>query len=77
MKTKLFLIIVSALAFVSCNPQPSSSEVVSRGYLPHNAKIVKELGNEWIVFEVEGKKFVYRYRFAHDLSTEVLAPWTE
>jgi hypothetical protein len=54
-----------------------SSRLVEQGFWPPNAKVVKELGNGWYVFEIEGKKFLYRYYNLGNATTEVIAPWVE
>ena len=33
---------------------------ITEEYLPNRAVIVERLGNDWIIFELDGKKFLFR-----------------
>jgi len=65
------------LALSFSKPKKSPQTIEDIGFLPENAKVVKDLGSGWVVFEIEGKKFVYRYNRYGNATTEVIAPWTE
>jgi len=75
---KLFLIFIMSAAsvfFTGCEDY-SPSFIEKRKLLPTNAKIEKDLGHGWMVFSVDGRKYIYRIRhIGANTSTEVLAPY--
>ena len=62
MKTILLFTPILAVLLASCEEPATSIKVIEQSFLPSNAKVVKQLDNGWFVFEIEGKKFIYRTR---------------
>lgn len=51
MKKLLFLILI--IIFIGCGKR-----------LPNEAIIIKKYNNGWCVFELEGRKFLHRYKYS-------------
>jgi hypothetical protein len=74
MKFSIFLVLV-ALTLTGCTKTPSKAGGDPDRLLPPSAKVVKELGNNWVVVEIEGKNFLYRPRnIDKQAGSEVFAP---
>lgn len=76
---KKLLLVLFSIALAGCTPSAQDIAVKDEnGVLPAKAKVIRQLGNNWLVFEVEGRKYIYRsFMYGFDSSTEVLAPWTD
>lgn len=83
MKSKTIILNAILIGLVAllmgCGPStPQEHENKALRLLPSGAKIVENLGNKWVVFEIKGKKFIYRGRAIGAYGgTEVLAPWVD
>ncbi len=61
----------------------ATADNAARGWNAHNssfpipptAKVLRDLGRGWCIIELEGNKFLYRYKAMGNLSTEVMTPW--
>jgi hypothetical protein len=75
---KISLFLLSVL-LVGCAPNAQDIEIKDEhGILPVNAKVIKQLGNNWIVFEIQGRRYIYRgANLYSNYATEVLAPWND
>jgi hypothetical protein len=70
------LLLLTALALAGCLP-PASETPASA--LPIGAKVIKDLGHGWLVFETHGQQFIYCPHGTDsyaDYRAAVLAPWT-
>jgi hypothetical protein len=59
-KVILILIALFILGFVGCSSRFAKPGQENRIYLPKDAEILEDWGNGWIVFESNGRKFLYR-----------------
>jgi hypothetical protein len=78
MKTSKFLCFILPLfALISCgDAQQQKITHDSLKELPEETKVIKLLGNGWLLIEIEGKKFIYKYNSKlGGNSTEILTPF--
>lgn len=65
MKLKNFFIIILLSLFIGCGTDGKLNDnlitsVHSTINLPDSAKVIEELGNGWVIFTLNGNKFLYR-----------------
>lgn len=71
MKTLLVIVILFG---AGCTRSPSVNGDPS-GMLPKGAKVVKDMGNGWVVFQIDDRRYIYRVRVHGEGTTEVIAPF--
>jgi hypothetical protein len=69
MKTKL-ITLAACVMLAGCVPPPFET---SPSRLPLGAKVVRDLGNQWMIIDISGAQYVYRNY--NDSRTDILAPW--
>jgi len=71
------LLAILALLF-GCTQYKSAEDLSTskKSILPTNAKVIKDLGNGWVVFEINSNTYLYRGNsLDSNGATEVLAPY--
>ncbi|GAG39846.1 unnamed protein product [marine sediment metagenome] len=53
MKRSLLIIGIIVLLIIGCGKR-----------LPSQAKIIKTYNNGWVIFELDGRKFLHRYKYS-------------
>lgn len=78
--TRKISLLLFCVLLIGCVP-PTAQDIAIKdehGILPVNAKVIQQLGNNWIVFEIQGRKYIYRSANLYSsYATEVLAPWND
>ena len=70
------------LILCGCSTNPTQEEVILqevsevRNQLPPQADYVHGLGNNWFIFELEGRRFLYRRKYSGNIAHECITELT-